>query len=513
MKATNDLFMLIKSLSQSEKRYFAIFASKHVIGEKNNYMKLFDSIDRQNSYDEDVLKRQFNGEKFIEQLSVTKNYLYNLILKSLSSYNSGKNVVSNINELLEHTEILYSKELVSQSKKQLAKAKQIAYRYEKFNHVLEIIHVEKVIRNKELHTDTYVNVLDEVLNEESEILAKIKNINEYYNLTSKIYILCKVADIRSESELEEFNKIIQNPLFQDETKALSYRARLLQLDALALYYRAAGDLENVFEMRKKLLTLCEEHGELVEEAPYRDAHAIINYLVSCHMIHKYDDFLPNLEKLKEITEARKTKTQNIPIVISVLTHEIGYYMYTLQFEEGEKIVRKIESELSTIKESDYNILILYLYYNISMFYFSQGKFSQSLNWLNKVLNCKYDNDSDVYYISKIISLLIHFDLENYDLLEYSLISTYRFLYKRKRVYKFEEILLDFVKKTFKVNNKNELIALFKELNEKMLELKKDRFEKRIFEEFDIITWLESKIQNKNYAEVYKEKYVKEIAEQ
>ena len=37
------LFDLIKSMTMSEKRYFKIYSSKHTIGEKNEYIRLFDA--------------------------------------------------------------------------------------------------------------------------------------------------------------------------------------------------------------------------------------------------------------------------------------------------------------------------------------------------------------------------------------------------------------------------------------------------------------------------------------
>ncbi len=50
---SNQLFQLIKSLNKSEKRYFNLYASRHTIGEKNNYVILFEAIDKQIEYDEE----------------------------------------------------------------------------------------------------------------------------------------------------------------------------------------------------------------------------------------------------------------------------------------------------------------------------------------------------------------------------------------------------------------------------------------------------------------------------
>ena len=54
---SEELFQLIKSLSKQEKRYFKLYASRHVIGEKNKYVQLFDAIDKQAAYNEEKIKK------------------------------------------------------------------------------------------------------------------------------------------------------------------------------------------------------------------------------------------------------------------------------------------------------------------------------------------------------------------------------------------------------------------------------------------------------------------------
>ena len=64
MKVTDDLFQLIKSLDQSEKRYFKIFSTMHIKdSEENKYIMLFDAIDKQSEYDEDEIRKKFKNEK------------------------------------------------------------------------------------------------------------------------------------------------------------------------------------------------------------------------------------------------------------------------------------------------------------------------------------------------------------------------------------------------------------------------------------------------------------------
>src|SRR5947199_117055 len=100
MKASDQLFLLIKSMNKSEKGYFKKFSSKHIIGGQNNYIRLFDAIDSQKEYDEAAIKKKFEGKTFIKYLPSEKNYLYNLILDMLHVYDVNNNPESILSKQL-----------------------------------------------------------------------------------------------------------------------------------------------------------------------------------------------------------------------------------------------------------------------------------------------------------------------------------------------------------------------------------------------------------------------------
>ena len=82
MKASDQLFQLIKSLGKQEKRYFNVFASTHREG--SAYTLLFDHINKQKTYNEKAIKEHFKSHSFVKQYAVTKFMLYQLILKSMN---------------------------------------------------------------------------------------------------------------------------------------------------------------------------------------------------------------------------------------------------------------------------------------------------------------------------------------------------------------------------------------------------------------------------------------------
>ena len=79
-KVNHALFDLVKSMTKSEKRYFKLVSSRHTIGDENNYVRIFDYLDKLDGYDEDKLFDHFKGESFLNRFSITKKRLYDHIL-------------------------------------------------------------------------------------------------------------------------------------------------------------------------------------------------------------------------------------------------------------------------------------------------------------------------------------------------------------------------------------------------------------------------------------------------
>ena len=151
---SDHLHQLIKSLSKAEKRYFKIYSKRHTIGDKNNYLLLFDAIEKQTDYNEDAVLKKFKNEAFINRFSITKTRLYDHVLKSLDAFHSNSSVNAQLKRQIHYAEILYKKSLYKQSSKQLKSAKKIAYKYEKHTTLLEIFMWEKLLIEK----DNYMSI-------------------------------------------------------------------------------------------------------------------------------------------------------------------------------------------------------------------------------------------------------------------------------------------------------------------------------------------------------------------
>ena len=106
--------------------------------------------------------------------------------------------------------------------------------------------------------------------------------------------------------------------------------------------------------------------------------------------------------------------------------------------------------------------------------------------------------------------MIHFELGNIELLEYATRSTYRFLYKKNKLYYHEKLIIDFIRKNdFNLlTESKEQINAFKKLKAELLSEPKNDYEVNFDERQHFIHWLDSKIENPQRLEVNFEKVLK-----
>ena len=514
MKKKQDLFQLIKSLSKSEKRYFKLFSAFHTIGDKNNYVKLFEVIEKQDEYDEEAIIRIFRKENFIKRLPVTRDYLYNLILRSLHYYHSNNSIDTKLKDMLHYADILYKKELYQQCERILIKAKKIAGYYENYLRLYEIFKITRQVMAAKAYYGKTEKEISNFYKEGYDVLEKLKNTTDYMQLSSKLHLkIQKHGIIRKAEELTLIKDIIEHPLLKKEENALSFDAKRWLYNIHHAYTLAIGDLENCYRNSKKEMILFESFIEKQSDNKEGYVISLSNHLISCLRTKRAKEFTFYLKKLKSIAENIKTNIKSAyyaTIISRLYTHQTAFFIATGQFKKGVISIGSIEEKITALKDKIKKGALLNLYFNIAYLYFGAGKYKSALSSLNKILNYPETNTrEDIHSFTRIFLLIIHYELGNIELLAYTVKSTYRFLYKRNRLHQIETIILKYIRKDMpKINDQEKLIVALSKLRSQLKAVSDNNYiEKRAMEYyFDIIAWLDSKILNKSFEEVVKEKF-------
>jgi len=501
----NDLFDLIKTLAKSEKTYFK--RSAYDTGEGKIYIKLFDEIDKQSVYDEKKLKQKFSH---IKQFSVLKNQLYDAILDALGRLANRLNYTYKVSVIVKKSDQLYNRGLYGQSEKLLLKAKKAAYQSEDFTALLQIVAVEKKLILKQLKRDE--KKIRELHKEENNIMLLLKNLSEYNEIFTKTYLyFLMYGYIRNKSEDKRF---IRNTFALSYEKLLrntkSKRAEQFLMETFHLYHTSKFDTENAMKFNRASLKIMEDNTALLRSNVERYLATFQNYVLQ----YFYKGDIENLEssagKLRTFLETTKI---HIPRLVRVTAQGKIYdillsaYHASCKFDKAIDVLVKaemlVEENFSVIDKSVKNVT-----YQMGTFiYFTTEDYDNALRLSNKLLN---DPDSvkflEVYCFILLLQLLIHYELGNYDLIEYITKSTKRYLSKSEKLYKIERIMLTFFNKVIRSENEDKS-ELFKTLEGNLNELRNDKDE-GVFEYYDFSSWCESKLRKMKIKDVLTEKYVK-----
>jgi hypothetical protein len=286
-----------------------------------------------------------------------------------------------------------------------------------------------------------------------------------------------------------------------------------------LYYNIIKDHKKHYEYTLRYLAVIEQSDFYIIENPKTYIGAISNFLSAAINLSKFDSsFHESMKKLEQLYHNPPYKTFATNDVKSTIfsrlyINKLLFYEKTGQFESTSVIASAIESGLSRYRGKIGSILTSILHFNLACNYFGFEKYHIAIQYLNKIINAPGKNMDleNLFYYSKMLTILSHFELGNYELLEYLIKSTHRMLMKRNEFFKMELFILEFIKKKLlKPQHNEDLVKSYMSTRTKLLNYFKKPSNKERVNYFDYISWIESKIKHMSYAEVVREKMKAEV---
>ena len=194
MPKKDSLHKLIHSLNSTEKRNFKL----HIKTKAGLSERLFDIINEQKEYNEQLIIKKLKSSSFCKNLSQNKNYLKGLILKTLRNKNL-KDPTYIVNNLISEQYIFADKSLFAEQLKAIIKAKRIANKYELFALQINLLDIEMQYL-VEHNFKKSILFLDKYIKQKQKIQNKIKILHDLTISKNIIYISLKKYGTRINSE-------------------------------------------------------------------------------------------------------------------------------------------------------------------------------------------------------------------------------------------------------------------------------------------------------------------------
>lgn len=492
MSKNDPLIDCISAMSQAEKRYFRRFARFQSEEKECDYLRLFEFMDKAKQYNEEKVKLKM-GVPYFAQL---KYQLYAKILESQRHFYADQNPLYQAVAPLIDAQVLLQKSLFSQADKALQRAGKKMDEYGKYFLHPELVRTRNVLSRTEEHPEESLKVLEAIDKEAGNAYLRLKNELQFEkDYARMVNWNIRIELVREQKELDELQHIIHQSHFKAESNALTREAKINFHFIKGLYYYLSGNF-------KLSLKHFERESELIEAHDAFRSSYLSSYFRSisntCFAAIKSKNEQLAQQKIAQLSIFGKGVPGPYRVLVVHLL-QLKLYCETRQYQEAMVYLKRFEQEIIALVSREefaekYYIERTHVLFKAAEIYMMNGETKKPLQMMNIFLDSKNTTvKSDFYCMARIINLLIHFDIDNIDLLEYEIKSIHRFLSGRKRVFLFERSVLKLVQQLIHPDKHKQRQTYFKAWHKELLKLEQTEFEKNVFDFFDFTYWVERKI--------------------
>jgi hypothetical protein len=504
---TDTLFQLVHSLEKSEKRAFKLYIKRNSAKEDLKIVQLFDALDKLAEYDEKQLLKKLPGiEK--SQLYNLKPHLYKQLLASLRLLKSDESIELQLTEQLDYARILYNKGLYLQSLKILDKIKEQAVKYNQDTFLIHTISLEKKIETLHI-TRSMQDRAERLSAEANDVHERRSVITQLSNLALKLYSwYVKNGHARNEKDEAGVKEFFYDQLPPKAHQFTGFYERLYLCQSYCWYAFIRQDFLMYYRYTQKWVDLFNEQPQMIAVETGHYIKGLHNLLNAHFDLRNYEGFQHSLMQFEQFANSEIAgQHDNFKVYTFVYLYiaKLNQHFMHGTFKEGLTLVPYIEEQLAKYALYLDRHRILVFNYKIATLYFGSGDYNTSIDYLQKIINDNVDLRYDLQCYARLVHLLAHYELGNFDIIDYLIKSVYRFMAKMENLTVVEEEIFKFLRHTFNVP-KSKMQPELEKFLKNIKQFEKSRFETRSFAYLDIISWVESKVYHKTMSEIIGEKF-------
>jgi hypothetical protein len=375
------------------------------------------------------------------------------------------------------------------------------------NHLIRLSHWEMIIADQISNLKEVEAVKNSAKSLQEKSLNTYREYCQLWNLYMEgLSLSLTTGQAGNTDELSKSVDVTSHPLLK--SKQLSFTNENLRLTILVHHAYHKGDDREIYSIMKQTVALTEAYPHFLEErlnSYFQNVGALANICVSLNKLKEADVLL---KRLKSISETHQNKI-NFKFSIEVLKLEIEILKKKGKYEEAIKMFSSTQKAMEgSINELDELDKMLF-YFCVFGAYFGNGMFKNAQFYLQKIIASPHQELlSHLQAHARVLNLLLQYEQEEFMHLSFLLRSTYRYLTKKRKIQDTELEIINFLKKITKNVSETEKIKAFRQLKKELMPLSKQPFERNLYNDFPLLEWIESKIENKKLSEIMRERYAK-----
>lgn len=485
----SHVFDVVAALSKSEKRYFRL----NTAGQQHDkaFMTLFNLMEM--GIDPALVRSRFKKTHPTAVFEVACKHLYRMIMRSLRNFEEGKSIDTRLLNLIQDIRILFNKGILRQCFDEIERGKKIAIQYEK-----HLLHLQ--FSRMELQ---FLQALEFPSVNESQLIQRQDKINDllyqelFINKHSSLFEILSYRYLhrgisKNERDRGKLNDLLLEE-FQINANSLynSFESDKLHRHFQSTYFMMTGEHEQGLQELYELLRLLEENESHRDDDPVYYIYLLQGIVSTLRGMGKFAEMRLFISKLKQLDVL--AHSQRVIVEHFIFQDELGILISEGDYNEGLKYIESTAKQIHKSNAPPNVTAVTYL--QIALVYFGAGDEHAALGSINKAMSPgDLYISQQIFGLCRIISILIHLELKNDELLISSVRSMERVFRTKGESYQVERSIVSFAGKWVRStpSKRTELLTNFvAELNR----LSQDEYESQFFKWFNVEAWAKSKLAN------------------
>jgi len=486
-KKSEFIHRLVHSLTKAEMEYFfrISYMRENRTGNPESplYVDLFRAILSQETYNETQLRASFPVPNFSE----LKGRLIKAIFKGIHIYGNlpqkGRN--------WECTEIafLLQKRFFAEARSRIKRSKKKALKEEAFLTMLTLLDLENELfiqDSQAKYDEAYIDCLDR---ERKEAVDRYQQFQELMRLYNRVHGKIKKQFTPSGKLERKYVEEIENHhLLSGEQKVLSRRSELVLLRLEYIVSYLSGKLPQSAGLLDKIVKTYEDHPFLI--AGSEPEFWQRKYQLATMYFHHGD-----YESGKQHLQFFHAQRHKEPIhFVYYFTASLDLRLHTDDFSGADQFIADLQRGYKKFQDFLSLGQKYTLWLALAQLEFYRSNIQQSVRYIRSIIDQPIRNQRiDIQGAARIIMILLHYESNDLDGMEYYIRMATHFLNRRRAIFPFERAFFNFFRLAVRETDPSKRLEALTKLQGNISQSLEEDSSIRAFHFFDYQGWIERTI--------------------
>ena len=431
------------------------------------------------------MREQLSGIQSLDRLSVAKDYLYALILRSLRDIEP-ITPEAKVLKLIEDITILLDRRLFSAAKKRIRKATELARMHDMTGALFTLGELESLLPDSRR---------DQLFEDQRLLLNQSNQIYELGIFAESLRVFSEEKGVRrTEEDALKLSEILSGCPYKNPEDLLTFSAKLRYYLGWYKYYKIVSDADKAIRSLRSIVNLYDEHPEHIRTQQLAYVTILINLCLRELQAGNLTAIPEYLERVRTLETNGQIKPYCELLLFGFAIHEaLASQDWDRMDELHESLPELLMRNAAEVNSFGKDIRIDY-HLLFAKANFLRKRFDVTLAEINRILQLTslhaypYQENN-----VRVLLLVTHYELGNLSYLPYLIRSTYRGLLRRERLFEFEACILHYLGSLARIKKKKDVLPSFKQLLTEIKSLAANSNDREFLWREFYIGWLEKKI--------------------